>query len=359
MKTGMTLIDMATELERQRGAKRDFLADTRRLSVSPGADRLHFDGNDFAINPLAHKQLATKLDIPTAFYGRLQTKHPDILSGMVNTLFQREPKQTMVRTLDSQARAILSDSYRTLDNYDLFDAIFPVLRDAGAEVVSCALTESKLYIKALCPWLDRELPVPEGAVMGKGHTIFLRRVIGAICLSNSEVGMGGISAAPGIFENQCTNLATFRNEGYGKIHVGKRKGVEDESFEYLSDDTKRLDDAAIWSRVRDVVKATMDGRVIDKLVAKMVEARGDAITGNPAKLVEVFAKQQGLSEQESGGLLRHLTGSGEMSRYGLQWAVTRLAGDAVDYDRASDLERLGGRVIELPRADWTALAMAA
>lgn len=360
MKNGMTLVDMATELERQRDQKRDFISDSRIMSLDPEARLLRLgEEHAFEVNPLAHKQLAAKLDVPTAFYERLQGKHPDILSGMVNALFTREPQKAMVRTLDGKARAIRSDGYRTLDNYDLFDAIFPVLRDSGATVESCSLTETRMYIKCLCPWLDRELPVPEGAVMGKGHTIFLRKVIGAIVISNSEVGAGALSISPAIFERQCTNLAVFKSDGYGKMHIGKRKGQDDDCFEYLSDETKRLDDAAVWARARDVAKATMDGRVIDKIVAAMTEARADEITGDPAKLVEVFAKQQRFSEEERGGLLRHLTQSGEMTRYGLQWAVTRLAGEVEDYDRASELERLGGQVIELPRADWTVLARAA
>jgi hypothetical protein len=37
-------------------------------------------------------------------------------------------------------------------------------------------------------------------------------------------------------------------------------------------------------------------------------------------------------------------------------AVTRTAEDAADYDRATELEAAGGRVIELPAADWRALA---
>ena len=67
----------------------------------------------------------------------------------------------------------------------------------------------------------------------------------------------------------------------------------------------------------------------------------------------------GLSQEEQGGLLRHLVDSGEMSKYGLQWAVTRLSQDVVDYDRASDLERLGGQVIELAQNEWEVLAKAA
>jgi hypothetical protein len=367
MKTGRfgegkgSLVRMAAELERQLETKRDYIADTRRMILTPDAKSLALDGValPMAVNEVAHKQLAAKLDVPTAFYGRLQQKHPDILAGMLNQLFQREPQKVMARTLDSRVRAIVTEKYRPLDNYDFADAIFPVLQEAGADIVSCELTEQRMYIKVLCPWLDRELPMPEGYVMGQGHNIFVRRIIGAAVFSNSEVGMGGINVNPGIFEKQCTNLATFRDEGYSKIHVGKRKGQDDEVFEYLSDDTRRLDDAAVWARVRDMVRAVMDGRVTDRIVAKMVEARGDVIDADPVKVVEVFAKRKGLNEDERGGLLRHLTNSGEMTRYGLQWAVTRLASDVESYDRASELERIGGEVIELPRSDWQTILKAA
>lgn len=360
MKTGMTLTQLATELERQRDVKRDYIADSRLMRMEPDGRSLVLDNkHTFGINNLAHEQLAGRLEVHRSFYDRMLDKHPDILAYTVNELFQREPKQSMVRVLDDKVRAIKSDSFRPLDNYDLADAILPTLQEAGAEIVSCELTERRMYIKALCPWLDRELPPPEGAVMGQGHTIFLRKVIGAISIGNSEVGYGSIYVDPGLFERQCTNMATFRGEGYRKIHVGKAKGADDEISEYLSDSTKRLEDAAVWAKVRDIVKATMDGRVIDKIVAQATAARNDAITGDPVKLIEVFSKKNGLSEVERGGLLRHLTQSGEMTRYGLQWAVTRLAGEVEDYDRASDLERLGGQVIELPRADWTVLARAA
>ena len=33
--------------------------------------------------------------------------------------------------------------------------------------------------------------------------------------------------------------------------------------------------------------------------------------------------------------------------------------DVADYDRATDLEALGGEIIELPKTEWQTLAMAA
>jgi len=201
--------------------------------------------------------------------------------------------------------------------------------------------------------------VPPGLKMGEGHTFFVRKIEGALSISNSEVGAGMISIAPAIFERQCTNLAVFRDEGFGRVHVGKKINGDDPVMAYLTDETKRLDDAVVWAKVRDVVKAALDGRAMQAIVERMEAARGEPITGDPIKVVEVAGRRLGLSEQERGGLLRHLVGSGEMTRYGMQWAVTRLAGDAEDYDRASELERAGGQVIELAANDWERIAEAA
>ncbi len=360
MKAGIDLVSMAQTLEANRKVARDFVADTRKIEMKDDGKTIALEGaGEFQLQRQAETQLAEKLKVPAVFYQRLRDNHPDLLAHTVNTLFKREPGQHMVRTLPGAARAVLSRGFRPLDNYDLFDAIYPALREAGALVESCNLSDTLMHIKVRCPWLDRELPVPEGLKMGVGHNWFVRRVQGAVSFRNSEVGMGGLSILPGIFEKQCTNLAVFKDDGLVKVHIGRRTDATDSVREYLTDETKRLDDAAFWATVRDTAKAMMSGQVFEKLIGRMQEARGDAIVGNPAKVVEVFAKENQLTEKEQGGLLRHLVDSGEMNRYGLQWAVTRLSQDVEDYDRASDMERLGGRVIELPSSQWEVLAKAA
>lgn len=361
MKKGMTLVQLAETLEEQAEQKRDFIADTRNIRVGQGASLLSLSGFDqMQTTHHARRQLAEKLNIPVAYFDRLSEHHPELLDTNVNSLLAREkPSKLMVRTLDDTARAFLSDRYRPLDNFDLASAVLPELQAAGAVIESCNVTPTKMYIKALAPWLDREVPMPEGYKMGVGHNIWVRKVVGAISITNSEVGSGGLNIDPGVFEKQCTNLATFKADGYGRVHLGKRATGDDSVFEFLSDETRKLDDAAVWAKARDMVKATLDGRVIDRIVQRLVDARGDEITGDPVKVVEVFAKKNSLTQNERGGLLKMVVESGEMNRYGLQWGVTRLAGEVEDYDRASELERLGGRVIEMPQTDWAELAQAA
>lgn len=365
MKQGRTLTQLAAEVERQRDVKHDYIATSTALTMKDDGKSVVVDNaGTFGLTNHARQQLATRLEIPLAYFQRLEEKHPALLATNVNELFRREPSRSMVRTLDGRIRGFLSDRFRPLDYYDLAEAVLPVIVDYqhshGLEVASCEVTETKMYIKLVMPWLNRELPVPEGLKMGVGHNWFIRKIIGAATVGTSEVGAGQLFVDPGIFEEQCTNLAVFRNEGFARIHIGKKADDDGENVsKYLTDETRRLDDAVIWSKTRDVFRATMDGRVMDALVAKMNAARGDVIEADPAKVIEVFGKRNTLTKEEQGGLLKHLANSGEMTRYGLQWAVTRLAQDVESYDRASELERLGADVIELPRNDWQQLLKAA
>ena len=53
------------------------------------------------------------------------------------------------------------------------------------------------------------------------------------------------------------------------------------------------------------------------------------------------------------------TDGGELTQYGLLNAVTRQSKMAESYDRATELERLGGNIITLKPHEWRAIAEAA
>jgi hypothetical protein len=358
----MSLGQLAAEIERQAAAKKDYIASTPALTMEDDG-QLKLRGNGaLVVSDHAHGQLAEYAGIPKAYYDRMRANEPALLARNVNTWLHSEAMakdKRMVRTLDGRVRGIMSNSFRALDNYDLAEAALPALHEAGAQVVSCNVTEARLFIKFLIPGLDRELPIPKGLTMGVGHHFFPRALRGGGSIANSEVGLSGLVINPATLEKQCTNFATYSEEGFRAIHLGRKQSVEDGVREFMSDQTKRLEDAAVWAKFRDMLKAVCDGRVMDKLVSQMLEARGDEIEGNPAEVIEVFGSRKGLTQEERGGLLKYFTQSGEATRYGLQWAVTRLAQDAPSYDRASELERLGGQVIELPRSEWQEVLKAA
>lgn len=78
-----------------------------------------------------------------------------------------------------------------------------------------------------------------------------------------------------------------------------------------------------------------------------------------AKVVEVVGQKIGLNVGEQQSVLELLLNGGNLSQYGVHAAITRTAQDVEDYDRATDLEYLGGKVIDLRPAEWRQLAEAA
>ena len=93
MKSGLTIVEMAQQIERQSKLKQDYLLDTRRLQVEPFGSQLYlhtFDDHDdplvepLEINQIAHRQIGTHLKIPAAYYDRMLSDYPELLAENVN-----------------------------------------------------------------------------------------------------------------------------------------------------------------------------------------------------------------------------------------------------------------------------------
>ncbi len=111
MKTGKTLTELAMELERQSTVKKDFIANTSSLEMT-SAGELALDSDtyqEFPVTDHAHSQIAARLDIPSKYYNRMRLEAPELLAANVNEWFHNKPERRMVRTLDGQMRAFLSD----------------------------------------------------------------------------------------------------------------------------------------------------------------------------------------------------------------------------------------------------------
>lgn len=364
MKTGKSIVELATEIQRQAEAKKDFIVDTRALQMVADEDKhlaLEFGDKSLDIGTTAHEQIGANVGIPKKYYDRMITEAPGLLVSNVNWWLAQQPSKQLVRTLDDKARAYLSDSYRPMDNLELAEAILPVLSQMGVEIMSAEITEKRLYIKAVDQSVVRE--IPEGHHMGDGtHTIVrMAKLSPVITISNSEIGHGGMNILAGTFNSFCTNLATFGERSMKKRHVGSKFGdfVEGDVYAMLSDDTRRLSDAALWSQVRDVVKAAFEEAKFDSLMGKLTNAQQNTINGDVPKVVEVAASRFGFTDGERKSVLDHLIRGGDLSQYGLHNAVTRTAEDLPDYDRATDFERYGGMIVEMGRDEWRTLAQAA
>ncbi len=351
MKSGISLPQLAQELTRQQHAKRDFLVLNRalRLVQVPRDTQprllLAFGPEQLPVQPYAHGQFAQVLGIPKPYYDRLLQHAPALLTTNVNHWLGASPARRLVRTLDGAVRAYLSERYRALDHGDLAEAVLPVLaEDPQLEMASCQITATRLYLKAVTPRLTAE--VRKGDVVQAG-----------IVISNSEVGAGSVRVEPLLYRLACLNGMIVNDLAMKRYHVGRSNGHGDDAIQaLLRDETKALNDRAFWATVQDVVQGTLQEATFQQIVDRWRDATQELITRDPVQVVEVTAKRFGLSEPERGQVLRHLVDGGELSRYGLANALTRASQDVEDYDRATDLERLGGQLIELPRQAWQELA---
>jgi hypothetical protein len=362
MKTGQTLPELATELLRQARSKRDYVAPTTALRYAPppvtgdvpggGSEALILEGvGQYALTDHAHRQLAEYLGIPMRYYQRMRVERPDLLATNMNTWLAAKPEKRLVRTLDGRVRAVLSDHYRPLDYVELAEAVLPVLQRLEVEIVSCALTETRLYIKAIDRRIAQDLPT--GKRLGEGH-VWFDTVSPAIVISDSEVGQGALRVEAGIYTKLCTNLAIAASRSMKKYHLGARIGEDLTGF--LTDHTRQLTDAALWAQVRDVVAGAFERARFDALVEEIRGTTERRIAGDPVQVLEVTAKRFDLTDPERGGILNALIEASDLSQYGLSNAITCYSQrDDVDYERATALERVGGHVLDLSLRDWQVL----
>jgi hypothetical protein len=369
MKIGLTLVELAAEILRRKDAKKDFYvipAEGLRMhsmdwETGPHEPKLFFGEKGYSITQHAHNQIADYLDIPRSYYKRMQSEAPELLARNVNQWLMEQKKTRMIRTLDERVRAILSDGYRRMENEDLADAVLPVLDSLNLDIMSMQITDTRLYIKAVDPAVTREIK-KLGGTWGQGHTIVkLGEAMPAITISNSETGDGRLSVLGGLYQDWCTNLASFGERSVKKTHLGARHPLleGEELFELLSDETKRKTDEALWAQVQDTVRAIFDKVRFEELVDKVEGSQEDAIEGSPVKVVKLVAKKYGLDKTVENSVLHHLVNGGSLSRFGLYNAVTRASQDVESYDEATRMESIGGRIIELPKTEWGTLAKAA
>jgi len=353
MKAGKTLQQLAIEIDRQNEVKRDYIANTSQMEMhvafededeKKGVPLLSLQGMpDFSINGVAHDQIGTKLGIPSKYYGRMLVEEPNLLATNVNTWFQKNPTNRMIRTLDGTARAFLSERYRRIDNYEIAQAVLPMITDMkGAVVESCELTDRRMYLKVVNERITTEV-VP-GDVVQSG-----------LLISNSETGLGSVSVMPLIYRLVCKNGMIAADSGKRKYHSG-HTNESDEGYEIYRNETIEADDKAFVMKLQDIVRATADTIQFERIVSKMKIATDAKITSNdiPA-VVELAAKTHGLFEKEGKGVLEHLIRGGDLSLYGLANAVTRQAQEVESYDRSTELEMTAWSMLNMSRGEWSRL----
>jgi hypothetical protein len=354
MKNGMTPQALAQELQRQAASKKDFVAPASQLRVNENRELSFSVQGNFERLPIrraAHTQLADFVGIPQKYYDRMLQEDPTLWSANVNTWLGRSEDRRLVRTLDREVRAIPSDGYRIIDNYDVVQAVLPAILDSGARIVSADITERSLYIQLVTDRLTGE--VARGDVVQAG-----------IVLRNSETGFGAFDLQHLVYRLVCLN-GMISGSVFRRAHVGGRiekLGVDEEAVAaYFRTETRELSDRALFSQLRDVAAGVFSQGAWDALLGKLREKADPALAVRPSvapQVVERIAKRFELNDGERQSVLDRLLNGGDFTPWGVANAITGGAHEAPSYDRSVELEQLGARVIELPRRDWELLSAA-
>lgn len=360
MRTGLSLTELAQKIEDQRGAKKDMIADTRKMAIDvdfeevPNTDtkapvvKLNVEGQgSYPIRPIAHGQIGERVGIPAKYYDRMLAKAPRLLAQNVNHWFHENPEKRMVRTLGGNARAFMSNRYQRIDNEHIAEVTLPVLAQYhGITIPSAEITERRLYIQAVYPSLQAEV---------KGSRRVGDIVQAGLVITNSEVGFGAVSISDLDYFLACLNgmVSTKLLRSY---HVGRQ--LEDNA-DLWSDDTKKADDRAVLLKVRDMVTAALDKARFEARVERMSALTQIEVKKDPAKSVEVLADKLNVTEGEKGSILTALIKGGDLSAWGFLNAVTAQAHDSKDYDRSVEFEAMGGQLLQLPKKDWEDILEAA
>lgn len=383
------LAQLTARVQTLRNAAVDALSDTRNISMEvaqgddnvPLAQRVRFvarssDGPiPVAIMPEAHQQVAAKVAIDKRYYDRMLNEAPELLTTNVNHWLNREPETRLLRMVKPigdpgeaelygpvQAplamRAFLSDRYRPLDNGALLDTVLPVAAQHGARVAEWSLDLRRMHVRFVGIERDAHEVVREVLERNPNqprHAVTLHEVISqGLALRNSETGHAALSVQPLVQILRCINMLVV-NEAKRVAHLGRRNEADDE---WMNPDTRRLDDAATFLKVRDKVIEILSPSTMERATMKLMEANGTPLPlpatipameflGNLGASFDLNQAETDLLREE---FLNERVATNSTSVFTLSQAVTATARRVKDddYERGTELEALGWKVLDEP-----------
>lgn len=390
-----TLGDLAGLLKSQQEAKVDLV--TPLVNVRSEAALIRVAGTEvfgdgIVLRPtvIADGQIADKLGIPVAYLRKLREQRSDLYDANVNGWIHGNPAQhapgstgiynagpwtdpdartMLLRTFQGDPgeegvlRAVLSDRYGMIDNFDVLTAALEGVRESGTdiEVMGCDLTETRMTVRIAAPEvmvnadaLLSEYRSPLGRLGARQVPEWAQEKFGVdpngVCaglvLSNSETGGGAFSIVPRLTILTCLNGMMRTKDAFRAVHLG---GKLEEGAVAWSDDTQRKALELITAKAKDAVAAFLDADYV-QMAVDQATARAVTPVENPMQAIEVVAKKLAYTEAQREGILDHFIKGGQVTAGGVMQAVTSYAQTVESADVAYDLEASAWRALEVAAA---------
>lgn len=366
-----TVADLAALLQAQHAAKLDVVTPAHQLVadnghlrlIGVGEPQLTPDGvtvGETVLRPtaVADAGIAEKLGIPLPYLRRLRAEQIGLYDANVNTWLADDPdRRFLVRGLHDAgggtgvARALLSDSYRMVDNLDVLMAVLEGVRAAGGpvDIASCDLTERRMYVKVRAPGIGEYAPEllgdyrsPFTGARGADNPL----VFAGFVVSNSETGHGSFALTPQLTVQVCDNGMTITRDALREVHLGGRLA---DGVVRWSGDTQDALLGLVVKQARDAVATFLDRDYVRAKLAEIARQAGVPIRDPQATLDHVGKALRFTAEQQA-TILAHFVSGGDVTSGGVLHAVTSAAQTLDDADAAHDLERAGLKAMALAAA---------
>jgi len=278
-----------------------------------------------------HSQLSSRLDIPKRYYDRMRSENNlHVLDYNVNHWLHSNNKNYLLRTFvdkdknEGVARAILSDRYNVLDNYDVMLATLDAIRDSGlnVQIESGDITDRKFFMRFTLPDIEVQAPeilknyrVPKGGNQNNG-------IITGFVVSNSETGYGKFSISPRAVVLACRNGMIFKNDAFEKTHLGAK--MDKFSTIDWSENTRQKNYELVISQVKDAIKTYSSQEYLGAKIHELIE-KGNQQLDNPMETVKNVTKHLSISEDKEKSILNYFIQGGDTNAFGVSQALTYYA----------------------------------
>jgi hypothetical protein len=338
----------------------------------------------FVPNDVFIGHVADTLKIGLPFARRMFAERPDVAADMVNGLwhggdrgaaYPADSRNFLFRGYTEAegpavARALLSDKYLPIDNFDVLKSALNAIyeSDAQGEIssVNADLTDRKMFVRFVAPNVGINAaallegyrnPFHSGQAVRAGEENALVDVARAaerwggdgstlwagFELSNSEVGDGRFLITPRAQFRVCFNGLKITSDLAGKTHLGARLDAGAVNWSARTQ-AKQLE--LVHSMTTDAIQQFLSADYWQAQIDK-IAAKGRKSVADGEATIERVGKKVGFTDAERKTIYEHFLIGGQQSAAGVMNAVTSTAQTVQNADRAAELEGLALRALSL------------
>lgn len=301
-------------------------------------------------------QLCEKAGFPVKYLRTLEDKGMQELAGHnITELMKRDKGRVLLRAFQGKdgmrVRAVLSNSYRCLDNFDLFIAATDIFKEVGTDLWKARTwgDGGGFEIFAVSPNIKGQVRTDRPFHKINHHIETLGGgdpQNAAVKITNSETGQGGLNVHFAVMRQVCNNTSTF-GKAIGVVHLGR---ASQEDGLVMSRERQESENKTIWLKIRDAVRTAFDPVAFQRYIDRLNELTQVEIGDRPIEKVKAALEPMRVSVERTDEIIAELLKSRDLSQYGLVQAATVQA-HFLDknkrHEQASEVEAIGSQIADM------------